>query len=310
MSGFTQQIESLTHAYTPEARWDIALLGASSHSLIEEFRTDPTAPEPMEAASVNKLAIARAFSLAEPDADLGKEMTLEESDRHQGAGVLHLFPAGYRLPLGAVQFLALSQSDNTATGMWVRHLGGPGEINSILATSHPTVVGGILTNHRFEHTRLKPLDDSSDPRARYEYGQTTATEAAQLLLAVLQNPAQAEALHHGNFNQGLRSGIEQNTEVWDPRRVRAAKLLRQIGLPLPQIFCDWVRSAEPPATINPNKEGRYEGLRHDVALIDGIAVAALSSGHPEADEAMQPHPAWEVQRHIGQFVLRYRTPYD
>jgi beta-lactamase class A len=288
MSHFTDRAEALTHSYTPQATWDIAVLNGAG--LTERFQTGEE--EPIEAASINKLAIAYAFQRRGGMHLLGEEVQIEETDVRRGAGVLHLLPVGFRLPLGAVQYLSLSESDNTATRILVRILGGPIAINKVLAS-----------DAKLPNTRLKAEKNNLEPTAGYEYGVTTAPEAALLMWRALHTPAQAEALRHGNFNQGLRYFLEPDHTVWDPRRRHVAKVLRRAHIPAPPSFYQWVLQARPPETKHPNKEGRLPGLRHDVARIGEVIVAALSTNHPEEVEDAETHPAWEVQRRLGKAIF-------
>lgn len=72
--------------------------------------------EKFPAASLIKLpVVATVYRLAEKgEVSLGEEVVLKEEDKREGAGNLYLKPAGTKITIKELVFLALNHSDNTA----------------------------------------------------------------------------------------------------------------------------------------------------------------------------------------------------
>ena len=77
------------------------------------------------------LALMRAVDAGR--ADLGTRIELTDDDKRLGTGVLGLFDAGARLTLRDAAWLMIVVSDNTATDLCLRAIGGPSAVNDAMA---------------------------------------------------------------------------------------------------------------------------------------------------------------------------------
>lgn len=254
-----------------------------------------SADRPVEAASLNKLAIA--YAAEQKGLRLDRSLVLEESDIRPGNGILRHFPLGFRLAVGDVRQLSLNISDNTAAAMLVRVMGGPLAVNNVLE-SEPDLL----------YTLLQPQDpNDTSPTARFYFGQTTAFESALLQRKLLTaGGVDAQALAHGNFVRGARAGLEAHPEQWNfplPRLLLAAKVLKRVGRQLPDRFYDRFVDApmRTPHSAFPNKEGNADGHLHETVQIGRFTVAMLSRNQPER----ATHLAHQTQAKIGSSVFRF-----
>lgn len=294
-------IAEITESIRDGSQWSVAVIDNAERTVASRY-----APEPVKAASLNKLAISYAFNVIDRDGDtnlMAQEVRIEPEDIRKGAGRLRYFPIGYSLDLGDALRLSLSESDDTATRIVTRIVGGPARVNEILDDP----LSGL------SRTRLKLVDDTSAPDARYEYGVTTAAEIAKLLACALRVPAQADALHHGNYSRGLRYKIEthQSAEMTPLTDVARYISTMHLARPLQSIHKGSMDAfyakvlARPSGTYTafPNKEGRLPCVRHDVAQIGDFIIAALSTSHAQATESSMYHPARETLSELGEVVL-------
>ena len=137
----------------------------------------------MPTASLIKLSVMIA-AYREADAgrlDLGKFVSLRETDKVPGSGILtEHFSAGIRLPLKDFLRLMIRYSDNTATNVVIDQIG--------IAKINQTAVELGCANTQL-NSKLYRGDTSVDPARSKTFGvgNTTAEEALKLL----------QAIHHG-----------------------------------------------------------------------------------------------------------------
>lgn len=135
------------------------------------------ADEVMPTASLIKLPVMiEAYHQAHAgQIDLGKKVSLQESDKVQGSGLLTShFSSGLELPIRDLVRLMIAYSDNTATNLVLDQIGLPA------VTKRMEVLGLKETKL---HAKVFRADSSLSPERskRYGLGSTTAREMMSLL---------------------------------------------------------------------------------------------------------------------------------
>ena len=84
--------------------------------------------------TASSIKIALVEEIFQQGLDLVQPITVTELDFVGGSGVLASLTPGVALPLGDLATLAISLSDNTASNLCLRAVGGPEAVNARLAT--------------------------------------------------------------------------------------------------------------------------------------------------------------------------------
>lgn len=115
--------------------------------------------------------------------DLGARIELADDDKRLGTGVLGLFEAGARLTLRDAAWLMIVVSDNTATDLCLRAMGGPSAVNDSMAElglDGISMTGDALSWFRALAGSMDPTlgDASAGDLARRGYPAMSAYERA------------------------------------------------------------------------------------------------------------------------------------
>jgi beta-lactamase class A len=224
----------------------------------------------VEAASVQKLAVAVAVLAKVDDGDLAldRRLRLRPEDVLGGSGLYHLQPVwGDELTLANVLTALLLVSDNTAVRLCGQVCPGP-EVNERLAAL------GCA------YTRVRPLPDQPH---RFFLGETTARETAGLLRGLtdgtlLSLASRAFLLGVLRAPSGYHDGVR--------RRMSSAERSRVATL-----------------------RGADEDRRHEVGLVVGedasrtLVYAFLADGLTEPDDYGGTHPAVRAHAALGRALL-------
>jgi hypothetical protein len=293
---FHEPIEDILRQTPSQTEWGVAALGSNGDVVF-----DLGGSVPFEALSIAKLGI----DLAGQQLEIGNpEVTLRPEDIRPGNGVLQYFPEGYTMGYADAERLALSISDNTASRMMTRTMGGPHAVNEALSDSP---IGDA-----FERTGLVPTDPhDTAPTARYFHGDTTPVEAAILMREVVKYPPAAEALSRSDFQYGMRRYLDGGPETIRDRGydldVGTIKNAHERGIFVPDVVYDRVLSHRYPAGIILTKEGTDDdddpnlgGQRHEVAQIGAHTVSAFSRKYDYLIGETPCHPAHNVHAAIGE----------
>lgn len=179
--------------------------------------------------------------------DLRRPITVTEADRVGGSGVLGTLTPGLTLPLGDLATLAISVSDNTASNLCLRAVGGPEAVNARLA-----LWGCTQTRiHRPIKFALEPGDPPH-----------TATGTPQDFLTILANLGPETR---------QRMALVRDTEL----------LPRFLSI---NPYATDLRVTQLPFTVA-HKPGAVSGVRNDVGFIEhagkSVAVAVFTKNCPD-----------------------------
>jgi beta-lactamase class A len=203
------------------------------------------------AASVIKVAVALEVlcAIEEGTLDSATRLTMRESDRVIGSGVLSALEPGLELPIGDVLYLAMAISDNTAANLLIERV-GTAAVNARLAS-----LG--LTATRLRGRIFVGSEDG-------ERSPSTAAELVALLRAV----------HRA---EGLPARACERLVALLARTQTASTIGR--GLPderFPRL------GAAPPAITLAYKTGSLEGIVAEAAIVTipgaTYAIAVMSEG--------------------------------
>jgi len=301
----TTQIETICTASKVSGDWSVAVVPANPAEGGLSAAHDPQ--RIMAAASIAKLGIT--YSVLERNIPLDKVIQLQPEDRLPEPDIVRYFRDGFTLDVGTALERMLTNSSNTCARMLVRALGGPQNVNEIVAAQYP-------------HTQLQAIqhpDYSIDgPHARFAYGTTTAPEAAGLMRELLQDSYVGRMLSHSTYDYALRRQLFPKDNLNMPILPRGARTYRQIakiaGGHLPDAAARYLLQHTTPQgqTRFPNKEGSMtdekdpqQRVRHDIAHIGNFIVAACSNNYGEDLPVGPLHPAHQTHGRIGKAVYNY-----
>lgn len=179
--------------------------------------------------------------------DLAQPLTVTEADWVGGSGVLTTLTPGISLSLGDLATLTITVSDNTASNLCLRAVGGPEAVNARLRE------WGCLDTKIHRPIKFK-LDESDPPH--------TATSTPRDFLKILP---------HLGSEARLRMGKVTDT----------AMLPRLLSI---NPYATDLRTARPPFRVA-HKPGAVLGVRNDVGFIESggktLSVAILTKGCPD-----------------------------
>src|SRR3954447_5003844 len=113
----------------------IGTFGVYARNLVTHEEAGVDADRVMDTASAAKtFALVHYARLVDAGAcDPSRAVTIEADDQMQGSGILRYLAPGMQLTLEDLAWLMIIVSDNTATDMLVRAVGGPDAINETMA---------------------------------------------------------------------------------------------------------------------------------------------------------------------------------
>jgi len=218
-------------------------LGVALTFLPTGDRVFVNADETFPTASVIKAAIvAELFTqAAEGRVRLDEPIAVSDEDLVPGSGVLALLRPGLVLPLADLALLAIAVSDNTASNLCLRVVGGPDAVN---ARMHAEWGMTTTTIHRPIRFHL----DSSDPLH-------TATGTPRDQLTLLVRLAEGRIGPRPEVAENvLRLLAETQDSSMIPRHLHVSRHANALGL------------ADPPFVVR-HKTGGVTGVRNDAGLI-------------------------------------------
>lgn len=305
MAELTPQIERICAEGSMHS-WHVAVIPANPEAT--DITVNYNGEQLIAAASLTKLAVARSVIIN--GIPLDTPISLEPQDRREEPDILHYFPDGHTMEVGVLLERMLVNGSITATRMLVRKQGGPQKINEMNAVTYPT-------------TLLKPVEKEgypiASPEAAFNFGSTSALEAAGLLRELLQNPPVNAILRRSTFDCALRGNLRDQEPSHPPKMpidTTANRLIaRSIGHRMPHAIADYLLKRTTPhgSTRFPNKEGsmndeekQHENVRHDVALIGDYVIAAGSVNLTTKDAPFGRYNSAHItHRRLGVAVYHY-----
>ena len=142
------------------------------------------ADQPMETMSTIKLALmTEVFEQIKAGRfKLTDRYTFAEPDRLPGTGVIKYLDPGAVFTVKDLISLMVVVSDNTATDVLYRMVGGPEAVNRRLQQLGFTQTRALATGHAwFAAQRAAPSAEALDRGGQHPFGQTTAREMGRLL---------------------------------------------------------------------------------------------------------------------------------
>lgn len=142
------------------------------------------ADQPMETMSTIKLALMTEVfeQIKAGKFKLTDKYTFAEPDRLPGTGVIKYLDAGAVLSVKDLISLMVVVSDNTATDVLYRMVGGPEAVNQRMQQLGFTQTRARATGHAwFAALRAAPSAEALDREGKHPFGQTTAREMGRLL---------------------------------------------------------------------------------------------------------------------------------
>lgn len=305
----TSQIETICGNPKIPGGWNVAVLPANpaEGGLSAAYEGE----EVIAAASLTKMAIAHCVLIR--DLPLDGPIELQPEDRPPGPDpdIVQYFRDGYTIDIGTALERMLISGSNTCARALVRTLGGAKKANETIAETYPNTQLEIVQHPDHPYTE-------NGPYARFTYGTTTATEAANLLRDLLQDAYVATLLGNSTFNYALRRSLAAEDNTRTPKMPADTALNRQIAKHLGGILPDaaatyLLQRTTPRGKTNfPNKEGSMtdekdpqQRVRHDVARIGNFIVAACSNGYLEDLPIGPNHPSHTVHGQLGRAVYNY-----
>ncbi|WP_395143895.1 serine hydrolase [Armatimonas sp.] len=220
--------------------------------------------------TASSIKIAIVEEIFRQGLDLAQPITVSESDFVGGSGVLASLTPGVTLPLGDLATLTLCVSDNTASNLCLRAVGGPETVNARLAT------WGCI-NTRLHRPIKFQLQESDPPHT------ATGTPADFLRLLAQLGPETKKRLR-----------MVSDT----------AMLPRLLGV---NAYASDLRVAPPPFTVA-HKPGAVSGVRNDVGFIEQggkiLTVAIFTKGCPDPRWTVENAGCVAVAR-AAQYLAQY-----
>lgn len=201
------------------------------------------ADEVFPTASVIKVAIvAELFTqAAEGRVRLDEPVMVGDEDLVPGSGVLALLTPGLSLPLADLALLAIAVSDNTASNLCLRAVGGPEAVNARMRADWNMTATTIYRPICFH------LDPSDPPH--------TATGTTRDQLTLMVRLAEGRVGPRPDVCENvLRLLAETQDSSMLPRYLHVSRHANALGL------------ADPPFVVR-HKTGGVTGVRNDAGLI-------------------------------------------
>ncbi len=202
-----------------------------------------SADETFPTASVIKVAIvAELFTqAAEGRLSLDEPVTVRDENLVPGSGVLALLRPGLILPLADLALLAITVSDNTASNLCLRAVGGPDAVNARMRACWNMAA---TTIHRPIRFHLAPPDPPH-----------TATGTPRDQLNLMVRLAEGRIGPHPDVARDvLRLLAETQDSSMIPRHLHVSRHASALGQPAP------------PFVVR-HKTGGVTGVRNDAGLI-------------------------------------------
>ncbi|MBB6049335.1 serine hydrolase [Armatimonas rosea] len=203
--------------------------------------------------------------------DLAQPVRVTEADFVGGSGVLASLTPGVALPLGDLATLAITVSDNTASNLCLRAVGGPEAVNARLAA------WGCTQTKVHRPIKFK-LEESDPPH--------TATGTPADFLAIL-----------AQLGPETKKRMAQVSDT--------AMLPRLLGV---NAYARDLRLAPPPFTVA-HKPGAVSGVRNDVGFIEQngktLTVAVFTKGCPDPRWTVENAGCLAVARAVEQLVEHF-----
>lgn len=218
------------------------------------------ADEIFPTASVIKIAIVSELFTQEAEGRLSREspITVRREDFVAGSGVLATLTPGLTLPLADLAMLTISVSDNTASNLCLRTVGGPENVNQRMREMWGLTATTIHRPIKFE---LMPGDPPH-----------TATGSPRDMMRLVTLLANGEVHSQTVSNDVLR--LMAN--------VRDNELLPRYLTVNP--YADALKATRPPFVAR-RKTGAVNGVRNDAGLIargdETLAVCVYTRGCPD-----------------------------
>ncbi len=220
--------------------------------------------------TASSIKIALVEEIFQQGLDLVQPITVTELDFVGGSGVLASLTPGVALPLGDLATLAISLSDNTASNLCLRAVGGPEAVNARLAT------WGCRDTRIHRPIKFK-LEDGDPPHT------ATGTPADFLKILAQLGPETKKRL----------------ALVGD-----TAMLPRLLGV---NTYASDLRVVPPPFTVA-HKPGAVTGVRNDVGFIEQggkvLTVAIFTKGCPDPRWTVENAGCVAVAR-AAQYIAQY-----
>ncbi|MCL6437104.1 MAG: class A beta-lactamase-related serine hydrolase [Rubrobacteraceae bacterium] len=167
--------------------------------------------EPFFSASVIKVAVMVAVfrRMDEGRLSYGEELAITREDKAPGAGGLRWEPVGTKLPVRDYLWLMITRSDNVATNVLTRAVGGRGYVNRVarsLGARH-TVLYQKLSDNR---AAVPALDNRTTPRdmatilAEIYEGRAASRESCRRMIQLLR---------HNDMEWWMEAGVPPSVKV-------------------------------------------------------------------------------------------------
>jgi beta-lactamase class A len=211
-------------------------------------------------ASVIKIAIVAELFTQEAEGRLSREtlVTITAEDFVAGSGVLALLTPGMSLPLGDLAMLTISISDNTASNLCLRAVGGPEAVNARMRETWGLTA---TTIHRPIKFHLTPNDP---PHTATGTPRDMMTLCAALANGTIHNRSVSDTVLHLMAN------------------VRDTELLPRYLEVNP--YANDLNAARPPFIVK-RKTGAVTGVRNDAGLLqcgdETLAVCVYTKNCPD-----------------------------
>lgn len=262
-----------------------------------------------EALSLAKLGIVLASGRLAVDPET--VIMVEGRDIREGGPLAHFL--GEEITIGEAMAEALVVSGNTGPQVVTRACGGPAQVNAALGSEF--AISGLRT--------VSGGKDFASDKQPYTHGLTTAREVARLLALLLNEYGQARnLLAHSNDTYGLRrdtdrrqgdsfrpAGTVHPADMWTEQidMLIREKYTRQLSRTLNRLLAPKWKAGEHPSKSGIDDDPNTGiSARHDVADINGLAVATLTAypyneQNPGFDLG-KGHPAHDFQAAVGRLV--------
>lgn len=253
------------------AEWE-ASLGGGTLGLAAAFAGESVryqAETLFPTASSIKIAIVE--EVFRQGLDLAQPITVTEADFVGGSGVLASLAPGVTLPLGDLATLAITVSDNTASNLCLRAVGGPEAVNARLASWG-------CTQTKIHRPIKFQLEESDPPH--------TATGTPDDFLKIL-----------AQLGPETKARMAQVSDT--------AMLPRLLGV---NAYATDLRVAPPPFKVA-HKPGAVSGVRNDVGFIEQngktLTVAVFTKGCPDPRWTVENAGCLAVARAVEHLTERF-----
>jgi len=230
ISRLQSNIERITRSVN--AKWGIYLKCIETG---EEIAIN--ADEPMDTMSVIKIPLmVGAFrQIEEKKFTLADRVTLKESDKRPGTGVIRSLDAGASLTIKDLLTLMIIVSDNTATDLVFEKVGGPGAVNKLMQDYKlNTIKATGTTDAWFKALRAAPSAMKFHQDAKAPFGISSARDMGRLLEKI----EKGEAVNKSASEQMLQIMRGQVYSSRLPKYVTGFRLPHKTGDFLPYIGND------------------------------------------------------------------------